>query len=172
MNKQLTSIIIRYLILIIIAVPNLYLFYFVFTPLTIYFIYFFLNIFSQATLQGNTILFQNSFFKIIPACVAGSAYYLLLILNLSTPKIKFSTRINSIFLAFAIFLFLNITRIIILIFLFNTNFSFFNLAHKISWYFLSTIFIIGIWFFEVKLFKIKNIPFYTDLKFLLKLTRK
>jgi len=46
--------------------------------------------------------------------------------------------------------------------------SFFDFTHKIFWYAGSTIFVIAIWFLEVKIFKIKGIPIYDDLKFLYK----
>jgi hypothetical protein len=45
---------------------------------------------------------------------------------------------------------------------------FFDLLHKILWYFGSVFLTVGIWFLEVYLFKIKEIPFYSDLKFLYK----
>ena len=37
---------------------------------------------------------------------------------------------------------------------------------EVLWYLGSTLFVIGIWFIEVKLFKIKEIPIYSDIKFL------
>ncbi|GAF92595.1 unnamed protein product, partial [marine sediment metagenome] len=100
-SKQFTDILIRYIILLIIALPNLWLFYFVFTPLTIYPVYFLLNLFFDSSLIGNVVLVEDCFpIELIGACIAGSAYYLLLILNLSTPKIKFQKRVNMIFLSF------------------------------------------------------------------------
>ena len=39
----------------------------------------------------------------------------------------------------------------------------FDITHKIFWYSLSILFVVGIWFLEVKLFKIKSIPFYSDI---------
>lgn len=164
------SIVIRYAILIIVAIPNFWLFYFVFTPLTVYPVYFLLNLFFDSSLMNNVILVGECPVEIIRACIAGSAYYLLLILNLSTPNIKFPKRIKIILLAFASFLIINILRIFVLSIIFLEKSSWFDITHKLFWYLGSIVFVIGIWFAEVKLFKIKEIPFYSDIKFLYKKT--
>tara|TARA_Y100000296_G_C5164950_1_gene254009 strand:+ start:1434 stop:1970 length:537 start_codon:yes stop_codon:yes gene_type:complete len=170
MKKKLTEfldIFLRYLILVLIALPGLWIFYFVFAPLTIYPIYLILGLFLDVALLGNIILINNEIpIEIIDACIAGSAYYLLLILNLSTPKIDLKKRVKIIFISFASLLFVNILRILILILIFMYGFAFFDITHQFFWYFVSTIFVIGIWFVEVKMFKIKEIPFYSDLRFL------
>ena len=166
--KQLTDILIRYTILIITAIPNLWLFYFIFTPLTAYPVYLLSNIFFDASLIANTININGFFINLIPACIAGSAYYLLLILNLSIPKIKFQKRIKMIFISFAFLLILNILRIFLLSLIFISGNSLFDITHKLLWYLGTTIFVVGIWFAEVKIFKIKEIPIYSDIKFLYK----
>ena len=168
-TKQFIDIFIRYLILILVALPGLWIFYFVFTPLTIYPVYFFFGLFSEVSLIGNILIINKGLaVEFIRACIAGSAYYLLLILNLSTPKINLIKRIKIVVLVFALFLFVNLLRILILIFLFVEGFPYFDAAHEFFWYFMSTLFVVGIWFAEVKIFKIKEIPFYSDLKFLYK----
>lgn len=173
MNKkanQVLDIVIRYAILIAVAIPNLWLFYFIFTPITIYPVNFLLKLFYQTSLTGSLITVSSCFpIEIISSCVAGSAYYLLLILNLSTPGIKLKKRINLLLLSFASFLALNILRIFLLSLLFISGSIWFDVTHKLFWYLLSTVFVVGIWFLEVKLFKIKKIPFYSDLKMAYKL---
>jgi len=167
--KKSLDILIRYLILILVAIPNLYLFYKIFTPLTIYPVYFLLNVFFEVSLIENVISISGCpVIELIPACVAGAAYYLLLILNLSIPQIKLNKRLKMIIFAFASLLIINIIRVILFSLLFITGFSYFDLAHKLMWYFMSIIFVAGIWFTEVKYFKIKQIPFYSDIKFLYK----
>jgi exosortase/archaeosortase family protein len=168
-NKNLLDISLRYLILVLVAIPNLYIFYKIFTPLTIYPIYFFFKIFFETTLSGTTIFVKHFSIQIISSCVAGSAYYLLFVLNLSVPNIKFSKRIKMISFAFATFLIVNLIRIIILSFLSFSNMELFDITHNITWYMLSVLLVVGIWFVEVKTFKIKEIPFYTDIKNVLKL---
>ncbi len=166
MKINFLNLSLRYLILVLIALPNLYLFYLIFTPLTVYPVYFIFNLFFNTTLTGTTIFFKDFSIEIIKSCVAGSAYYLLVILNLATPNIKLNKRIKMILISFVAFLFLNILRIIILSFLALSNSSFFDITHQLTWYLLSVLLVVGIWFAEVKIFKIKSIPFYTDMKLL------
>ena len=166
-HKQFKNILIRYFILILVAIPNLWIFYFVFTPITVYPVYFLVSLFFESVLTKTTVTISNYFpIEIIRACVAGAAYYLLLILNLSTPKIKLKKRIKMILLAFGCLLILNILRIFFLSITYVNGYSWFDITHKLFWYLGSSVLIVGIWFAEVKLFKIKQIPFYSDLKFL------
>jgi exosortase/archaeosortase family protein len=165
--KKGFSIIIRYLILILIAIPNLYLFYLIFTPLTTNLTYIILNIFSDVNIYNSFIEIDNSIFiQIIDACVAGSAYYLLLILNLSTPNIHIKKRLLMILSSFSLFLLLNLSRIILSVSTLMNFPSYFNFVHYSFWYISSIFFVIGIWFLNVKLYKIKEIPIYSDFKFL------
>ena len=164
------DILIRYLILILIALPNLFLFYLIFTPLTSYPVFFLLSLFYNASLLSGNIILINKLIAIelINACIAGAAYYLLLILNLSTRGIDMGKRIKMISLAFLSFLIVNVLRILILSAVAVSGSSFFDITHQIFWYSLSTIFVVVIWFAEIKFFKIKAIPFYSDIKFLYK----
>ncbi len=167
LNKQFLGIVARYSILLLVAVPNFWIFYALFTPLTIYLVHLSLSLFFDTLLVGNVIILDARIpIEIVPSCVAGSAYYLLLVLNLSIAKIKLKDRIKMISLSFLIFLLINVLRIFVLSTILLSNFELFILTHKILWYLMSTVFVIGIWFFEVRLFKIKEIPFYSDLKFL------
>jgi len=167
MNK-LISISIRYLILLALAFSNLYLFYLIFTPLTIYASYSLLNLFFTTTLSGNLLELAGSKITLIPACIAGSAYYLLTILNLSTPNIKFTKRILALSLSFMVFLLINILRIYILSLMHISKISFFDITHQLTWYLGSTIIVLLIWFSIIAIFKIKSIPFYTDIKYIYK----
>ena len=163
-KKQIYYLLFRYVFLIVIALPNLFLFYYFFTPLTIYPVAFILNLFYRAALlDNNVIFFQGGYVSIIPACIAGAAYYLLLILNLTTP-IEKEKRIKSLIFLFFSFLVLNILRIVIFASLILKGYQYFDLAHKTFWYFGSTILLILIWFTNIKIFKIKAIPVFTDVK--------
>jgi exosortase/archaeosortase family protein len=167
---RIYSIFIRYAILILISFSNLWIFYLFLTPLTVYPVYFILNIFFDVNLIGNIIFFLNHNFsvEIIEACIAGYAYYLFAILIFSTPKIKLNKRIKMLVFSFSILLIANILRIVLLLPVYIYSPNLFDILHKISWYFLSVILVVGVWFLEVKKFEIKEIPFYSDLKFLLK----
>ena len=169
-KDSIYSLFLRYIILVVVALPNFWIFYLIFTPLTIYPVYFILSMFFDTFLSSNAIFLGNlaSPIEIISACIAGSAYYLLLIFNLSIPNIKISKRLKMVSFAFLSFLIVNILRIVILSAIFVLKPNLFDISHKLSWYIGSVILVVGIWFLEVKKFDIKGIPFYSDIKTLLK----
>jgi exosortase/archaeosortase family protein len=169
---QIFDIIARYLILFIIGIVGTSFFYFIFTFLTIQPVYLLLKIFFNPSLVSNIIVINNLPIEIIGACIAGSAYYLLLMLNLSMPKIKLRKRIFLLIFSFSVLLILNILRIFLLSVLYVSQFSFFDITHKLFWYVGSIIFVVGIWFLSVSMFKIKEIPFYSDIKYLSKNIKK
>lgn len=162
----------RYIFLVVIAFPNISLFYLIFTPLTIYPTLGLLSLFfSGISLADNFLVFGDYAVQIVPACVAGSAYYLLLILNMATPM-KVKTRVYSlVFLIFS-FLLLNILRLSAFSSLLFSGCGDLGLVHKAIWYFGSTIFVVLLWFLNVYLFKIKAIPAYTDIKYLFDVAKK
>lgn len=168
-NKKIIYLILRYLILILIGI-FLQIFYIIFTPLTIYPVFFTLKFFFNPSLTGTTIILKNHSIRLVEACIAGSAYYLLLMLNLMTP-IPLKKRILSIIFSFLSFLIINIIRIFFFSILFVKAFSLFSLTHLTFWYFLSAIIVFLIWFAEIKIFRINKIPVYSDLKFLWKKAR-
>ena len=158
------GVFIRYLLLILLGLPNLWLFYLIFTPLTIYPVFFLLNLFFDATLTNTVIILENTFpIEIINACIAGSAYYLFLILNLATPM-KINKRLKLLLFSFGGLLLINILRIFFLSLLFVVGTSLFDITHELFWYLGSVVFVVGIWFVGIKIFKIKEVPFYSDMK--------
>jgi len=165
--KLSCDILVRYLILIVIGILNVQIFYFLFTLLTIYPVYFLLNIFFDVTISSNLLIVKNFPIEIVGACVAGSAYYLLLILNLSTPRINLVKRIFSLIFSFTLLLLINILRIFFLSLLLVSGSAFFDITHQLIWILGSIIFVISVWFLTVKIFRINSIPFYSDIKFLL-----
>lgn len=171
-ENSIQSIIIRYAILIIFSIGNLWIIYSIFSPLTTHAAYLAIKLFfTDAFLRGDIINYSNHSLQVISSCVAGAAYLLLLILNLSTPMKK-DQRIKSIsFLIISFFIF-NIIRITIFAVLFANNYSSIDALHKFSWYFLSIAFVIILWFTNVKIFNIKSIPIYSDLRYLYNLAKK
>lgn len=163
---------IRYLILLI-SMFSITLIYQVFTPLTINSLTFLLKMFNYSISIHNSLITINELYiiNIVPACIAGSAYLLLLILNLSTPM-PIKKRIYSIFFSFIVLFLVNILRLLVLSILSTNNKALFDSIHFIVWNFLSTIFVIVIWFLTVKVFAIKDIPIYTDIKSFIKNIRK
>jgi exosortase/archaeosortase family protein len=167
-SKEVSGLIIRYGLILLTAISSFWIFYFIFTPLTVYPVYFILNLFFDSSLIGTTIMMKSFSIELINSCIAGSAYFLLWALNLSVPNIKTKKRLLMLGFAFLSFLIINILRIFILSLIFISGSSWFDITHKLFWYLLSFVFVIGIWFIEIKFFKIKEIPFYSDLKSLYK----
>lgn len=147
---------------------SLPLIYQILTPLTTYYLKFILDIFYNVTIIScEKIIVNFSQIEIIPSCIAGSAYLLLLILNLTT-SMGFKKRIYSILFSFSLLFLINTLRLFILITLIVYDSKYFNITHKLFWYLLSTIFVIMIWFLTTKLFNINKIPIYSDIKHLIK----
>ncbi len=164
-DKKFLEVSSRYILILLLGLGNLWIFYKIFTPLTANLSFLLLKLISPETMiSGTNILFKQVSILLVPACVAGSAYYLLTILALSVADVKPLKRASILLFTLASFLILNVLRI----FLFSniTEWSLFNTAHLIGWYLISTVFVVGIWFLTVKLFRIKSIPIYTDFKFL------
>jgi hypothetical protein len=127
--KLSCDIVARYLILIITGILNVQIFYFFFSALTIYPVYYLLKLLFNVTISANVLLVQNLPIEIIGPCIAGSAYYLLLILNLSTPKIKLPKRIFSLVFSFGLLLIINILRIFLLSLLLISGSEFFDIPN-------------------------------------------
>lgn len=161
--SSILFIALRYLIALVLALFNLAIFYIIFTPLTLYSVYFLLSLFFNVSLQGISITLQNTSILLVSACIAGSAYYLLTILNLTTPM-PLKKRLLGLVFSLLAFLIINILRIFIFSILLVKSFSLFNLVHLIVWYALSTIIVIAIWLAEIRIFKISAIPVYSDIK--------
>ena len=166
---RITGIFARYFVTLLIGVGNLYVIYKILTPLTVYILSAILSIFTDATLYGNTIHLNGATIEIVSACVAGSAFYLLLLLLMLTADIKPETRAKAITTSFAMLFALNILRMLVLIPIMGA--SYFGTIHWISWHVISTIFVVGIWISIVKIYKIKTIPVYSDIKYIISLVK-
>ena len=158
----------RYLLLLVLMFC-LPLIYAILTPITIYLFVFLLKFFYTSVIRVGDIITinYNSFFQIIPACIAGAAYLLLLILNL-TIEMSIKKRILSLTFSLLSLFIINLLRLLFFSFLYTSKSSFFDFTHKLVLYFLSTILVIGILFLTTKLFSIKEIPVYTDVQSLIK----
>lgn len=170
--KEMSFMFFRYLFLLLIAIDNLFIIYAVVSPITIYLSFFLIKaVYAGASLAGSTVLISNSAISLIPACIAGAAYYFLLILNFAVPM-PLKTRVKSLAFLLLSFLLLNVIRIFIFSMLFVQGFSYFSVSHAIVWHLGSTILLVILWFASVKLFKITEIPVYSDVKNILNLVKK
>lgn len=167
-SKCLKEILFRYFFLLALGLLFSFsgIFYNLLLPLTMLPLNAILGIFYDSSVAGNFIYLSGIQIEIIPACVAVSAYFLLLILNLSV-YMPAKKRAYSLLFSFFLLLLLNIIRIFLLAILLLESIAGFEAIHKLSWYFLSIVFVVGIWFLAVRTFKISAVPFYTDAKMLL-----
>jgi hypothetical protein len=163
-SKKILGLFTRYFALLLIGAGNLYVIYKLLTPLTINVVNGILSIFTATTLAGNTIHLNIIAIEIVPACVAGSAFYLLLILLISTADIKPIIRTKAIITALMTLFTLNIVRILILIPMAGA--SYFETVHWIFWHIISTLFVVAVWLFIIRIYKIKTIPIYSDIKYI------
>ena len=166
MNKEeAIGLFSRYILLLLLGAFNLWIIYAIFTPLTVYSVFGFLKSIDSNTslLIGNVVAFRGVDAQLLPSCIAGSAYYLLLILNLTTPM-KLTKRLGNISFLMFIFLLFNILRILIFIGLAANGSPYFDQAHQFVWNFGSTIMVVAVWFFSAYIFKIESIPIYSDIK--------
>jgi len=165
------SLSIRYILLLLFAIGNLYIIYLIATPATINASFFFIKkIYPEALLLGDTIFFKGYYASIVSACVAGAAYYLLLILNFTTPM-GIKKRISSLFFLLISFFLINIARIVFFARLFDKGYNYFDLTHIAVWYIGSTLLVVFLWGIAVFLFSIEGIPVYSDFISLLKETK-
>ena len=77
-------------------------------------------------------------------------------------------RIYSLIVSILLFLALNVLRIVLFASLYANDFKYFYFTHKIFWYAFSTLFVVLIWFFVVRFYNVKDIPIYSDLKYLIR----
>lgn len=166
MNK-LYGLLSRYILILLVGLGNLFIFYKIFYPLTFYPVSFILSFLGSVNkfYALNLILFNTTAIDLVGACVAGAAYYLIFILIMSTANLSVVKKIKLLFVSYLAFLIFNIIRIVLMTLIAGA--SYFEPVHMLFWYFISVIFVVIIWFSMVKLFRIKDIPVYSDFKFLM-----
>jgi exosortase/archaeosortase family protein len=166
--KELIRIFLRYLIILVVGL-NFRWFYIILKPLNLHTLHTILSMFGEAEIIGGYLLLRSVIIELIPACLAGSAFYLLFILILSTKDIKPTKRLIAVILSFLALFLLNIIRILVLIMV--VGFSSFETIHWILWHIVSTFLVVGIWVVLIKANKLKTIPIYSDLRFMLGLIK-
>lgn len=161
------SIIFRYLVIIVVSLVGIELIYWIFTPLTVESVYAIVrSLYGAVRLSPTIFAFKGYVASIIPACVAGAAYYLLFVLLMTTPM-PLKKRVQALVFLWGSFLILNIARITLFSILLFKGYQYFDLTHRLTWYIGSTIMVVGLWFVAVKIFAIKGIPGYSDVSVLL-----
>jgi len=166
-NLWILDIIIRY-VLVALSFLIIPIFYIIFKPLTVGLVGLIMGIFYNVQVQGNILFFSrfNAYIEIVDACVAGSAYFLLFLLNLLTREIKVLKRIYALLFSFACLFLINILRIVVIIPMFLSNSSWFDFTHKFFWFVLSVVFVALIWILTIRVFRISKVPVYSDVAFI------
>ncbi len=169
-EKKTINIFLRYSLILILGSFNLYIIYKILTPLTIQATSLAIRIFTPTILTSNIIQFNQTTIQIVPACVAGSAFYLLLVLFLSLSTMSPKARLRAILTALTALFTLNITRILFLASI--ANYPSFETIHWIFWHIVSTIFVVAIYIATIRYYKIKQLPIISDLKYLNSLRKR
>lgn len=171
-KRALFNLILRYILLLFLVIL-IYFFNFFDNLLLVFTIYpssWLLGLFYSSAVY-KSIIFVNSYaIELIPACIAVSAYVLLLILNL-TISMNIERRVKTLLFSFLCLLLFNISRIFIFSLLLVNNYAYFEELHAFFWYFLSIALVVIIWFLTANIFKIKGIPVYNDFKYLKNLSK-
>jgi len=170
-TKGVVDIVVRYVILLVLGM-FMNVFYVMFKPLTIYPVYYILGLFFNASLSRRIISVEGINFEIIDACVAGSAFLLLTALNLMAGKMGFGKRVYALFFSYISLLVLNILRIVLLAILAVNSSFVFSVVHMAFFYVISILFVFAVWIAEIRIFRIKEIPLYSDIKYLLNFIKK
>ena len=165
--KYLEKLSLRILIILLLFLIYDYI-YLIALPITTYLSFIFLKLLQYSpTLLNNSISINNTTFSFIPACVALPAYYLLLILILTTKDLDFKKSTKLFFFGSLLILVMNILRIDLLIAAFiSFGKHWFDTLHLVFWKFVSGIYVALVWIFLTRIYKIKSIPAYTDIKYL------
>lgn len=167
--KYETGLVARVLIALAIFLVPYNVFYALFLKITVFLSYLPLLLKYNPVIEGDLILINSQPLRFIPACIATSAYYLLALLVLSTKDIKPKSRIFMFVIGSGLILITNTIRIDILIYTFlEYGRNLFGLIHLFFWTIVSSIYVVIVWIFLTKLFRIKAIPIYSDLVYLYK----
>ncbi|MBI2671386.1 pacearchaeosortase [Candidatus Woesearchaeota archaeon] len=165
--RYLPNLLLRLLTAFLLVFFGSEIFYFILFYPTFYLSY--LSLLSyNPVLINNSLIINNINLVFIPACLAASAYTLLSLLILLTKDINLKKGIKIFLTGFFTLFFVNLIRIFLLaVLLIESGIKLFNTFHLFFWQVFSTIFVLLLWIFLTKYFKVKTIPVYSDYKELL-----
>lgn len=162
-TRELLDLVVRYLIIFLVGLGDLYIFYVILKPLTLNGVGLVLGVFYDVVLLVDGFIVGGVIFNLVSACVGGAAFYLLFILIMSCRDIGVAKRLRIVLFAFLLLYVFNVLRIVFMVGIYGG--LYFDLIHWVIWYFVSTLFVVIIWFLVVWLFKVKSIPAYSDFRF-------
>ncbi len=162
------------LALMITPLVGLNIFNFLLKDITLYITYASMKAFGYGIItQGDLIKIGDYTLKFVTACTATSAYYLLSILILLTKDISLKKGIKAFLVGALLILLMNLARIdILLIVLIEKGINMFESLHILFWEVISSLYVVGVWIFLTKKFRIKTIPVLSDMKELYRKAKK
>lgn len=166
------SFVIRYAVLVSLLLLALEPLTVILRPLTLYAVQGIFTLFgySSTLLANNTLFIEGTYISLITACIAPSAFFILLFLALTLPG-KSRDYLRWIGLSWGLLFLVNVTRIVILSLVALQGYSVFESAHALFWYAGNAFFILAIWASLVISFKIRSIPVYTEVNHLYRIAR-
>ena len=165
MNYQ-KKLIIRLLALIFISYPLLKV---IFMPITYQFVKEITSFFYNISTEGYSMTVEGTTLNFVPACAAIAAFYLLFLLITTTKDLNFKISVKLFLIGGLLIFIANLIRIEFLTYLLvEYGKNYFEMVHIIIWSAISSIYIAVTWIFLVNYYRIKNIPVYSDIKYLLK----
>ncbi len=169
MQNYTKRLIIRMLLLLFIIFFSKDILFPILEFLTIKLSYILLLPLNPQIVNYTTFTIRSHLIEIVPACIALSAYILLYILILSTKDIQREKLFKLFIIGTSSLLIINIIRIDLLIYMLTLMGSrLFETVHLFFWKILSGVVVVFIWIYLIRKYKIKNIPIYSDVKYLLK----
>ncbi len=114
-----------------------------------------------------TILGGEATINIVKYCVTASAYYLLALFCIIIMDVAIWKRALMFLIGSALIFGMNLARIVILIITLLKYQSSFQAAHFVLNFLLSVVYVILVWVLLSFLFKVKTVPFYSDINFLM-----
>jgi len=126
----------------------------------------------RSILVDNSIKTLTDEFVFVPACTAASAYLLLAFLILLTKDIKPIDRLQMFVYGGLALLAFNIIRIEVLLWFFFRQNAMFETVHLFIWKFMATAFVALLWVALAKIYRVKSVPVYSDIAYLVKEIRR
>ena len=171
--KYETTLILRIIFALLIR-PEIF-FYTLLIP-TMAFPYFVVKLFGYNVsflLSANTLLVNNEYITFVEACIATSAYYLLVLLLFTTKGIGLRKGIMMFFVGSVLIFVMNALRItLLMLIVISLGLNWYNAIHLAFWFIVSTVYVFLVWIFLIKLFNVKTIPVYSDVMYLLSHIKK
>ena len=162
---ELSRIVSRYILITLVSIFGFSIFERLLTSPTIHALVGLLKIFyNEIILEGAYIYVNGQGFEITTTCVMGIIYWLLFILVFATAGLKVEKRFCVLAFAWLSVFIFNIMRMLFLVSIAQK--PYFNGVHWLFENVIAIILVILVWTATIRLFKIKTVPFYSDLKVL------